>query len=362
MRFIDKIIYLYLFICISLLLFNFLYILFSDRAKKDEVRRVGQWERELSAVTKGLWQQEKVPAQHLLMMKRRLPKVHELTAYQKALASEKISFTTEERAAYFWECRPVFLELAWKYQKRDPMERAFFAHVVSDCFACSEKVHDRMSEVMLSYLENSTVYCRENVLHALYALGDAHAVGQAFDYISKNGWYHHPRLISDGMRNFSGDKEELIRYLWKRKNSMEEFLLVGIVQFATGVSGAFAADFFQAMQDHREYLEVRLAILRYFHRYPSQEVYPFLLRCLETGEEGIEFSIVAAFVLRAYPQEKTKRVLKQALCSRNWYVRKNAASSLKQLGITSKDREEITAYGDSYANEILLYIEERESV
>ena len=56
------------------------------------------------------------------------------------------------------------------------MEQAFFAYVIA---AFHPAIGDRQSpllECLLNYLENSTVYSRENILNALYALGSIQTV------------------------------------------------------------------------------------------------------------------------------------------------------------------------------------------
>ena len=84
-------------------------------------------------------------------------------------------------------------------------------------------------------------------------------------------------------------------------------------------------------------MEIRFALIRYFRKYPYREAEEFLLALLD--REKAEFSglaIAAAAALSAYPGKKTKEALRRALSSRNWYVRRNAAVSLKELGLIRK--------------------------
>lgn len=357
--FVDKIIYLYLFICVSLLIFNILYIFGTSRTKKNSKKRVARWNREFTRVKGDMEITGAVPQYHLQLMGSRLKKIEELIAYNNALFSAESILQEEVREQYLVQCRRVFYELAKTYRKRESMERAFYAYVVSVCCR-GEQSGDRLAEILLSYLDDSTIYCREQVLHAIYALGNGSAVEQAFEYFTEKQWFHHSRLIADGLMTYTGDRELLVVQLWKHKMKWLENLVVGIVQFAGNVSDGFKDLFYQDLLNEKLPAEIRLALLRYFRRYPDKRVQEYLYRILrETNGESVEYLIVAASVLDAYPCRETKEILKSALHHRNWYVRRNAALSLGNLGITRADTEEIIASGDRYAGEMLAYITER---
>ena len=211
---------------------------------------------------------------------------------------------------------------------------------------------------MLSYLEDSTVYCRENVLHALYALGRPQALEHAFEILNQRGWYHNPKLIADGMASFTGDKTALVLRLWKHRGEWEESLNVGTVQFAMSLTDpALDEAFYQALDAEVLTTEVRFALVRYFQRHPYEPVRHVLYRLLDTQDaQDSQLAVAAAAALQLYPGEDTRQHLKQALHSRSWYVRHNAASSLNRLGITPEDMEEIRQSGDRYALEMLQYV------
>ena len=145
-------------------------------------------------------------------MRKKLQKVDELMAWHSAVFEQGVFFSENERKQYLVRNRQVLLELAWAYRKHSAMERAFFAYILQKCEIRDKNGGSTFAGPLLSYLENSTVYCRENVLQALYVLGEPEPVGQAFDYMGSRNWYHNPRLISDGLMNYPGDKEEMVWY------------------------------------------------------------------------------------------------------------------------------------------------------
>ncbi len=216
-----------------------------------------------------------------------------------------------------------------------------------------------LAEILLGYLENSTVYCRENVLCALYALGNGPAVEHAFEVLNEHGWYHHSRLLSDGMAKFSGSKAELVRRLWRHRSQWADFLVVAVVQFAAGLQEAFFEEFLPGLEEEQLSQEVRFALVRYFGHHICPECKPILLRFLQTGDGGESgLAIVAASALARYHGEDTLLGLMLALHSRVSDVRRYAAASLAALGISEESMAEIRADGDRYAIEMLEYMTE----
>lgn len=344
---VENVIYFYLFICIVLLVFNILYIFRSKWTKRARERRIAAWRAALG----------KAPEEAQLSRKqlKKLEQVEQLTALSAVL--EEAVFHTPKAAAFFKNNAQGLQMLALHYGKRAAMERAFFAYVIASFHTSDVGNNDMLAEILLSYLDRSTVFCRENVLQALYALGREQAVEHAFDLLNERGQYHNSKLISDGMIRFTGDPEALALRLWKHRGEWEEPLIVGVVQFAAQFpSESISTAFSEALEKEPLPNEIRFALIRYFGRHVKASVQPILIHYLKTpSNEERQLAIPAASVLSAYPGEETKQALMEALKSRNWYVRRNAAMSLRRMGITEENREAVRQSGDRYAQEMLEY-------
>ncbi len=132
---------------------------------------------------------------------------------------------------------------------------------------------------------------------------------------------------------------------------------MGILRFADTLSGdGFAENFLRALQTEQLPTETRFALVRYFRRHAVPCARPVLLQLVkgETARDR-ELAIAAAASLASYPDDETRQVLKEALRSPNWYVRQNAARSLKILGMTWEETG-IDSGKDRYAVEMLEYI------
>lgn len=344
---INSVVYFYIFICVALLVFNILYILRTEGRTRKEQRRIRAWEalleREIAS--------DGPDRRFLDGARRRLRRVSELTAFNAALEEQA---DCPARQAFVDGCYDIFPGLALHYQRRPSMERAFFAYVIARY--PSEKGGERLPALLLEFLDNSTVYCRENVLQALYALGSAGGVEQALRLFSERGWYHHSHMLADGLTGFRGDREELAVRLWQESRDWDENMRSAVVQFAANVTDRLQEPFRQTLADPDAPLEVRFAIIRYFTRRVMPEVKPLLLEMVRREMHSGETAIVASSALARYPGDDTLAVLEAALLSRNWYVRHNAAVSLLALGDETSAYEAAERVGDRYAREMLDYV------
>lgn len=351
----DHIIFFYIFICIALLVFNIGYILRSQGRSRGMERSIRRWQAEMHAQ----WASGSITPVHREHLTRRLKKIRPLLAYHTALRPE-LEHPSAPVHRYLEEVRPVFQELALSYQKRPAMERAFFAYVIAEFFPAGRPSQDRLAELLLGFLDDSTVYCRENVLLALCSLGNAGALERALERFHRQNWYHHPRLLSDGLATFSGNQTALARRLWKAAASWNENLQVAVVQFAAGLplgGGQELSDsLLAALSQKKLSLETGFAILRYFQRHPHPEAKPVLLDLAMRNTDEGGLAIAACSALSQYPGADTIQALKSALHSRNWYVRRNAAASLASLGLSEEDRRELSQDPDQYAREMLSYM------
>lgn len=351
---IDSVIYFYMLICIALLIFNVGYIMQSNRKTRKRNKRILRWQKILIEQMGLLEKSDTVSPEHQRFLVKKLTNIEQLIAFHEAIL---LYLEYGEGRRYLELNHDVFQVLALAYTKKVPMEKAFFAYLMSIYRpACGEK-HDQLVEILLDFMRNSTVYCRENVLQAIYVMGNPVAVESAFHLLSDQELYHNPRLLSDGMMNFSGDKEDLAGRLWAQRHLFGEFIQVTIVQFATQISSIFADTFLQALKSKDTMMEVRFAIIRYFQKNIYGEALPYLLfLAKEGGKLGEDLAIPACAALVAYPGEETEEALKQAIHSKNWYVRKNAATALIRLGIAEKCLDELKLSKDRYAEEMLSYL------
>lgn len=352
---IDIIIYSYMFISGLLLVYNIFYMLFSNTRKKEYEESAKHWqdaiEKQLALLSEG----KMLELKHKKDLEKKLTSTNQLISYARAL--DTLRKQGKELKEYLMENYMIIQSLAYHYRKKEITDKAFFAFFISNNSPCQGKEYKPIMEILLSYLDGSTVYCRENVLKALYALGNAQSVENALQIINDRQWFHHQKLISDGLMTFTGDKEELAELLWSHMKKWDDNLMISVVQFITVSSDKFKERFFMVLQSEDVEIEIRMAILRYYRRHVYEPVRPLLISYLN-GEKVIDenMRIVTASVIDRYPGDETVAVLKAALHHSNWYLRYNAASSLVNLEVDINKLQDVLEGEDRYAKEILTYM------
>lgn len=348
------VIWFYMFICISLLVFNVVYILQSKRKKRWQQKKEQKWLLEIQTQCQRLEHGLPCSDKHLKRMESRLCHIKELLVYYEAVV-KLLEADTPCIQHYLDSNLSVFQTLALQYSKKSAMERGFFAHVIAVCHPSRETGCGQLPQILMEYFSDSTVFCRENLLQAFYSIGDITLVEAAFTMLSHQGRYHYTRLLSDGLATFSGNQEELAWSLWKHRAKWNETIQIAIVQFATMVSDSFSGEFLLALKNSSFPLDLRFALLRYFQRYYYPEALPQLLLILRQ-EESSGLAIAATFALGKFTDLEARHALLEAMHSRSWYVRRGAAISLSRVGISRSEIEELYQSGDNYAIEMLNYV------
>lgn len=350
---IDFIIYFYIAICIALLVFNVGYIILAKEEPHTLKKRTRFWQQEIRTIMERYHETETIPPEHAALLKKRLTNVKWLLCYSNALQEIPQS---DAKYQYIQACYDIIQQVGLVYISRPAMERAFFSYVVS-LYPPAQNRSRKILELLLSFMDNSTVYCRENILQAIYAIGNPIALEHVFTYMGENALYHNPKLISDGLIKFTGNKLELAHHLWAQQAHWPEWVQIAIIQFASLLDNSFQKEFLAALQSRETSNEVKFVLIRYFQKYPYEKAKEFLISSvMDADHSGNGIAIPACSALAAYHDASTIKALKTALYSRNWYVRKNAATALVDLGIDEMNLEEIRNSNDQYAVEMLEYV------
>ena len=220
----------YMGLSLCLVLFNVLYILENKRkgvfieSYKKKVKKEIEKQMEL------LEQQKDGQNRRARYWIRRLKSLSWLMAYEQAL-KEFFDGREEELNIYLEQQKEVFISLALFYKKRDSIQQGYYAKLMAEYQVGAIKGMENLLEILISYLPEGTVYCRENVLCALYASGNEKAVLKGYLTVSNGQLFHHNKLISDGLLMFRGDKEKLARLLFQESQRFPVELRLGVIQY-----------------------------------------------------------------------------------------------------------------------------------
>lgn len=348
---VEILIYVYLAICACMIVFNIVCIFALERRD----RRMNRYKKKLSERIRKQLREEEVSAEHRRYLSKKLRRINNLICFDQTL-EEMYREDPEKTARYIDSLTPTFIYLNLVYAKRNRLQMAYFPYIIHKYKVCRGKHVAIISDTMLGLVNNPSLYCRENALHALYVQGDCESVTAALKIIDTNDYYFHSRQITDGLQEFAGDREVLDRALWTGLRSFSEKMQLSILNYFRFSSGNHKESFLYLLADKNTPAEIAYCAIRYFGRYPYEPAYPYLTDYAEpAGELFWEYVAIAATALGSYPRPRTIALLKELLKSRNWYVRYNASRSLLALGLEYSAFADIFEGDDRYAAEMLQY-------
>lgn len=352
---IEILMFFYMGICGAMILFNCA-VMFVNFLRKRQVRKSDRrLEPEIRIQLQRLERGEGLEKGHLEAMDKIFKKISSLESFEDSMDSLR-----KENPAlcqkYIRSLSPCFVRGASDYFKRDIMEATYFAWLVCKYEAADENNRDFWTREMQGLLQAPSIYCRENALNILYRMGNVSDIVNGLLLLDEHRIFHHSKLIHDGMLNFKGDKQELLKELWDRFEQFSSAMQVTLITYMRLASADCCRQVLEVMLRPHQDDEVYFACMRYFGKFHYDPAYPVLLDALQNAEAyRWERAAIAAAVLQNYKSDRTEDVLVQALYSSNWYIRNNAAETLESFGLTYADLVHVFEGNDRYAREILQY-------
>lgn len=352
----EVLLYGYGSICLCMLAFNIIHELVmrgSQRRLTRESGRMGaMMELQLGRIRQGLPVEQK----HLRRLRRKLSRVNGLLAFDRVMEALDPAGGDLAAADYLRQIHPVFLHLSLLYCKRENLQAAYFAYFLSKHRQMRQMPMDAIQEILVGYMRRDSLYCRTNALTALYAFGSPERVVEAVALQDQLGMFFHEKVLTDGLLSFQGDQERLTHLLWAGFEGFSDRTRLCVLNYIRFRTGSYCREMLQILQDPGRDQELRLSALRYLGRYAYPPARAFLLGLLREPEPvHWEYAAVAATALASYPGEDTVQGLMDAMHSRNWYVRANAAASLERQGLEYSDLIQVVGGRDRYAREMLMY-------
>jgi len=298
---------------------------------------------------------ENVGRRHLETLRKALRRPAGLMAFDRTMETLYSAYP-QEVETYLTETAPIFAELCQVYRKKDSLQAAYFPYIIQKYKLFRGQTIRAVTEMLLELVDNESLYCRENALQALYAIGTVQDVLDALSILDRSDHYHHPKLLTDGLLKFSGDRVLLDDTLWAKLPFFSEAMQLAILDYFRFSSDAHRVPMLRLLLSSEGHDEIAYSCIRYFGKYPDEAAYPYLLDAAERAtEDRWEYAAIAASALASYPGDRTMDVLKTLLSSRNWHVRFNASQSLNRLGAEYVDLIDIFEGDDRYAAEMLRY-------
>ena len=235
---------------------------------------------------------------------------------------------------------------------------AYFAYMLKniDLF---EQRGGGYGSLMLQFLLENSIYARENALKAIYSFGDEKLVADAFRRLSSQNIPHNEKLLVDGLLMFKGDVESLVRLLMVQYDNLLECYQNSVINYLNFKSiDEYDERFIEHVSNDDISVDTVCCIIRKLNKHKSERNLSILLELIRRFKEGGHWEPVAIAVtgLGQYEDNaEVKELLKKAVVSRNWYIRKNAAASLAKIGVSEDDLNDIYSQNDRFANDAINY-------
>lgn len=351
----DKLIYIYMIVCFCMMGFNIVYIFYkksSDefiKKRSEKLRKKIDYQLFMNdAYTLKL-------SKHKRMLLKVLKKVNNLMAFDEAI-DQYNGEKKKEIYRYIKSIRDVFCDLAPIYNKKSNIKKAYFAYIMSKYKISQGVKSDRIISTMFEFLEEKSIYCRENALKALYSFGNVQNVIKALKIINVNKAFYSKEVLTFGLASFNGNHEELAESLWNNFENFEEKMQLAIIDYLGIVSKKYKERLYDLLIKEDTSKNIKISIVYYFEKNVYKPVKDILINYLElAGIENLEYALASAEVLRKYPGIDTINSLKHAIRSRNWKIRVKASESLAYLNVQYIELAEIYNGTDRIAREILQY-------
>ena len=243
--------------------------------------------------------------------------------------------------------------------KINDSSKAYFAYALSVSGYIPANNESKYYGLLYDYLKIESVHLRQNTLRALYHMGNPQSICNAFLYLSENNKNHAEKLLSDGLIEYTQDKDLLGIYLMNSFDKYLECYQDAIVTFFFRENIHKYDEVLKGyLNKENEKIDLQCAIIRLLGKNPTYENGIFLSDMInsQNEEKYRDTVIVAAGVLGNFERNDVIfNTLVRSLFSKEWYIRINSAKSLCKMGISPEEIDGIKVKNDAYANDALQY-------
>ena len=347
---VEILLFAYLIVCVAMIGFNIVCIFLFRRNDKMLIQRSGNY----VDIIRQEASRERVSDEHKNFLKKKLIHVNGLMAFERSLdiLQNENSVSLEN---YLRQLVPVFSHLTLEYSRKNELQAAYFPYLISKYRLLQGQENKKIDHALFELLKSPGIYSRENALAAIYSMGNSVHVADALRIIDRNGYYHHKKLITDGLMTFHGDKAELNELLWERLEEYSVEMQTAILDYIRFTSGDYCEKMLALLTGKHD-REIKFCAIRYFGKYHYDDAYRYIIKYVEQDKDSRwEYAAIACLALSNYPCDRTVTALKAKLNSRHWYVRYNASQGLENLGLEYVDMIDIIESSDRYAGEMMRY-------
>ena len=347
----EILIYAYLAVCVAMIGFNIACI-FVFRVKD---KRLNHYSQRFIRIVRQVIADRTVTEDHCKYLSKKLKKINNLMAFDMTL-DDLFAQNPEQTKDYIRQLSSLFTYLTLEYREKSEIQAAYFPYIIKKYKIFQGQPIGIVMDILLELVHSPSLYVRENALQAIYSIGSAECTMNALWILNESTYYHHPKMITDGLLNFSGDTKQLAERLWDNFDRFSNRMQRVIVDYFRFSSPDHQERILELLTSRCVDDEIAYSCIRYLGKYAYPPAYPVLTDIVEKcrNDQWICTAITAS-TLAGYPGDRTVAMLKELLHNPNWHVRFNASQSLMALGVYYTDMIDVFEGRDRYAGEIMRY-------
>lgn len=340
------ILWIYILLCIALLLFDIFFLLFQNRRSLVAYRKNDALERQLREAIAARQDAGAFPPDFTETLPRKLSKTRNLLTLQEVIEDDPLAKT--------W-FRPYVMEKMGEYARKSDGEQAYFTYLLSTFDYTQETPSAASLHELLGFLDTKSLYTFSNTMNCLYAIGEVSPLIEAMEKIDARTGFYHKKLLVDGLLSVRANVEALDKRLAENFSRYSPQLQECLLDYFR-LRGCDAAGLcMRVLKNDKSDPQVRYTAMRYFAKYPNRESYAYLMESLGNEEATWVQQLLAIQGLQRYDTPAVRAAISEKVTSANWHVRINAVKYLHDHGMDRNEILEILERRDRYTNEALLY-------
>ena len=205
----EILIYAYLAVCVAMIGFNIACI-FVFRVKD---KRLNHYSQRFIRIVRQVIADRTVTEDHCKYLSKKLKKINNLMAFDMTL-DDLFAQNPEQTKDYIRQLSSLFTYLTLEYREKSEIQAAYFPYIIKKYKIFQGQPIGIVMDILLELVHSPSLYVRENALQAIYSIGSAECTMNALWILNESTYYHHPKMITDGLLNFSGDTKQLAERLW----------------------------------------------------------------------------------------------------------------------------------------------------
>ena len=340
------IIRVYIWLCISLLVFDICFLLVQNQRSLVAYRPNRALEKKLREEIAERRKNGAFTAGFMGDLTQQLSKTKNLLTLQNIIEDDA------EAREWFKPC--VFAQME-HYTSKSDAEQAYYTYVLSTFDYCREKPSAEFLDALLGFLDSKSLYTFANTMICLYAIGQTAPLMRAMDKVNERKDFYHKKLLIDGLLSARTEGDEFCVSLEQKFDSYTPDVQDCLLDYFRLRGYNASALCMRLLSDKKTDPQVGHSAMRYFAKHPTEASRAYFLEVLADDTATWVQHLLSIQSLRRYDDQEVYDAIFKKITSPNWHVRVNAVEYVHDKGLSKEDIFNILYQKDRYANECLLY-------